>query len=139
MIELQMFPELEKTASCNMCGKCCESILIQVSPEDLQNPKNRYKDREFMAANFKPMTKETALSINPDLVDPRHPDEGFYYSCEKYDKESKLCTAHEERPHTCYSFPFYDSPINNQSLLMHKSCSYWLDVPVEAWPEGVNV
>lgn len=140
MIPLKMFPELEKTADCSMCGKCCEAILIPVSSEEMKPDSGiRFRDGDFMRENFVPMTQEEAFRINPNLADPLSIEKKYYYSCKQYDKTTKLCGAHENRPQVCSGFPWYGNSINNQSLLMHKECSYWLDVPVEAWPSGVEV
>ena len=137
MIPLQMFPELDKVAGCNMCGKCCEVINLPVSHEEFKV--GFYRDGEFILKYWKPISEEEALRINQHI---RHGVDGtpsFYYTCDKYDVSTKLCTAHTERPSVCSQFPWYGKPINNQALSMHLNCSYWLDVPVEAWPNGVEI
>lgn len=148
MIPLKMFPELEKQASCSMCGKCCEAIRLPMSHEKFSPDYTEvlYVDKEFMFDNFVPMSQEEALSINPQLLMGKvHPDgkyeesPGFYYSCKMYDKETKKCNAHDLRPKVCREFPWYGNSINNHSLGMHLSCSYWQDVPVEYWASGVNI
>lgn len=142
MIPLRMFPDLEKTAGCNMCGKCCEAIRLTVPHEHFAPSSGyRYRDADFIWENFIPMSKEEALAINPNLFEAGLDEEteSYYYSCKLYDKDTKLCKAHDKRPHTCRGFPWYGNPINNHSLQMHLTCSYWLDVPVEAWPSGVDI
>lgn len=141
VIPLKMFPELEKQASCSMCGKCCEAIRLPMPYESFEYP-SIYKGAPFMHENFVPMTSSEAFDINPNLI--RFTLEGelmesYYYSCKMYDKETKKCNAHDTRPEVCSGFPWYGHSINNQTLGMHLECSYWNDVPVEYWPTGVNI
>lgn len=144
MKPLEMFHDLEPQAKCNMCGKCCEVIALPIPPEHLDPASGmRYVDSKFMFENFVPVDAETARSINPHIIieseELLNGTEQYFYTCKQYDKENKLCMAHEQRPHVCSGFPWYNKPIHNIALRMHMSCSYWEDVPVEAWPDGVMI
>jgi len=141
MIELRMFPDLKPEASCNMCGYCCTAISIPISPADLKDMSKRLRDQEKMAEFFIPITEEEAIRRNP-AISAKHEastEERFFYECSQYNEDTKLCGAHENRPSVCSGFPWYGNTINNVALIMHKKCSYWADVPVEAWPEGVEI
>jgi hypothetical protein len=63
-------------------------------------------------------------------------------SCDAFDRETRLCTAHADRPPICYLFPYYGGDVlrwnargtTNPGGEAH--CSYWLDVPPVDRPQG---
>ena len=62
--------------------------------------------------------------------------------CDRFDPETRLCMAHDERPPICQDFPYYGE--NTAQKVIDSlgegdlRCSFWADVPKEQWPKGVR-
>lgn len=90
---------------CNKCGKCCEAIFLQHTKKEVKGYKNN-ADAAFILKNWERISKKEALEINPHLAEwetKRH----FFYRCAKFDKNTRLCSVHEDRPRVCSRYPFY--------------------------------
>ncbi len=105
---------------CVKCGACCENILLWFDPENIpdkfknsENPKT-IKDVEFISQHW-------------------HLIQGTQYvaNCDMYDSESKLCTAHDDRPPVCEGYPWYGerpSLDHRNSKYLPPQCSFTTDI-----------
>lgn len=131
---------METRGTCNMCGKCCEAIHIPHSMEKVKRIASigYSADAKFIAENWIPISREEAFTINPYLAAKAKEEhagqllnEGHYYTCTKLDKETKLCTVHEERPPICSGYPWYGKMPNIHEVLYDENCSYKVDIEDE--------
>lgn len=114
--------------SCNQCGMCCKAIILNVSMDDVKRMAETPKsDAMFISKNWKEITKEEALLINPHLqnwIDRPNIAPPYFYMCELLGSDNK-CTVHDGgQPGTCTGFPWYGhGPIEN-FLLYSKDCGF---------------
>ncbi len=79
---------------CKKCGCCCENIYIRhegkviKSEEEFENIKK--KDSYSFYRHIKVISKD---------------DFGLVFSCNKFDKEKRLCLEHKNRPSICRNYP----------------------------------
>lgn len=96
---------------CNMCGKCCEAIRLNMSPDEMSYGNS--KDLFFVRRHWHPIAEPDAFAINPVLRLQAEaaivPSPRYYYTCDMYDKATKRCMAHDERPDVCSRYPWYDN------------------------------
>ena len=68
------------------------------------------------------------------------------FECSSFDRETRLCTIYDDRPHVCRDYPWYgpspsdpryDGQIGPEDFLPLR-CSFWADVPRDQWPKGVD-
>jgi Fe-S-cluster containining protein len=114
--ECELCIERSESVSCNCrCGKCCESLLIEVSLRD---------------AEREPRIKELCGPIwdtDIQLFEGRKEVGGYLLNsrenggaCVFFDRQTRLCTIHETRPLVCRLFNcdieqerFRDDPTND--------------------------
>jgi Fe-S-cluster containining protein len=110
--------------TCNKCGDCCENIWIDIDfiekikttgldRKDLTPSKSNWIDFYFIKANW--------ISNGDDT-----------YSCNMFNKETRLCEAHDERPPVCVGYPWYGREPNpdNPPFEKYKNCAFWEDINV---------
>jgi len=113
---------------CARCGVCCEDIAIRVSPERFVE----MAEAEQAAPDHPFNDSATFIVAHWDPVKGPGSQGHYGYRCRRYDAEHHLCTAWDDRPQVCRGFPWYDGePGATDKQLVHKQCSYWLDVPPE--------
>ncbi|MMZ43654.1 Flagellin N-methylase [compost metagenome] len=128
---------------CGMCGRCCQAIHLPLSPKDIQemHEKGNNPDASFIHQNWTPISKEEAFDINPYfLVNEKRIKEEeldlnyedlYFYTCNRLDKESKLCTVHDLRPNVCSGYPWYGGRPHVTELFYSEDCGYRIDVEDE--------
>lgn len=121
-------------AECNKCGQCCNPVTSIWSTKALKTLPPGNEDVEFILANWTELTEEEALKRDP-LISPKEGE--HYFSCNRFDPTTNLCTAHDERPPVCRGFPFYGGRFDSVPARLIK-CSYWLDIDKEKWPEHIS-
>lgn len=122
---------------CKMCGKCCQAIVL---PFDFNHIKvvaereSKHKDGQktssfcFAVRNFKEISKEKALEINPYIENwPNEQEIQFFYKCKQYEPISKKCNVHSIRPEVCSGFPFYGREPFKQAMYS-KNCAFQKDI-----------
>lgn len=124
-------PFIEPGLGCARCGKCCEEIYLDVAVADMI--------RDFIG----PLTISAAPNIEfirEHWTERSRNQQGqALFSCDAYDAEHKLCTAHDDRPPVCRDFPWYGrAPGDTQGGVITKECSYWLDVHPALRPDGAR-
>lgn len=122
--------------TCAKCGDCCAVIMLKVTKADIE--KCSGPDRDFIMQHWTEISRKEANRLAPGLVKLCRGNPHVFYSCDKWDSESRLCTAHDERPPVCQGFPWYDREPNGFALLPYRRCSFWHEVPREQWPDGVQ-
>jgi Fe-S-cluster containining protein len=147
------------SASCALCGVCCEEIYIgkdhaTIMGYPLEEPPAGYAARDpeheevwkvwdtyltdgmrdalFFRVHWHPI-------MNGEVQRSRDVGHGprYAYTCDAYDRERRICTAHDTRPTTCRGYPWYGRPPVTDAI-EHPRCSYWHDVPREQWPTWVD-
>lgn len=133
---------------CAMCGNCCENIRIDTVHADKINEwwvfwanggrsMLRSKKRWFQDARF----------ISAHWAETRRDGGDTVHKCDRFDPETRTCTAHDDRPPVCQDFPWYDddkieddqirkATMAARARVVDRSCSFLLDIPVEDRPEG---
>jgi Fe-S-cluster containining protein len=117
---------------CKACGKCCEVILLPKNMQEIKRTargETKDSDCNFVARNFKEISRKKALKINSYLKNWKE-DNGIkhYYLCRYYDKLTKKCIVYTVRPRTCYGFPWYEYKKLQEQSLYSKDCAFHEDL-----------
>jgi len=108
--------------NCGRCGKCCEVIRLDVSKSDLSiNFKSQRYDADYIIKNWEEIPIEEFMKVNPwyftqfknrdgdlDIV-----KRGFFYKCNSFDTEKKICKDYINRPTVCKDYPIYPGSFDN--------------------------
>ncbi len=141
---------------CARCGDCCVRIQPNTGPETWEksaaagDPRDDANWPQWLSAGWVDRVKaakhyesacfvSTFWSANPDGT----------YKCDAFDADTRLCTAHEQRPPICRDFPWYGrDPLEDTAPplatypdgrpLLPLRCSFWADVPSDRWPAGTE-
>jgi len=125
------------------CGNCCDPIMMPKSRQDIEaalksgqiKSRRAKRDLMFMLRNWTWTGEYSHKWIAGQETFSHH------VQCAKFDRETRLCGAHEQRPFTCRGFPFYDhDPMDVVPGMTdtHSQCSYMLNVPRESRPPGAR-
>jgi Fe-S-cluster containining protein len=118
--------------ACAGCGDCCESIVLSISPWEIDAlaEETGGEDPIFIRAHWTPTGETRDAAGNP----------GYEYVCRRLDPETRRCTAHDDRPHVCRGYPWYDDPSPEGKVarapFLHRRCSHLIDVPAADRPAG---
>jgi Fe-S-cluster containining protein len=85
------------TGRCSACGDCCDPVWYPLGAADIRQSASTTgaADLIFAAAHWRPTgARQDGLHA---------------YQCDRFDAESRLCTAHDERPPICRAYPI---PLN---------------------------
>jgi len=89
--------EAEHSVACDCrCGKCCESVLIEVSLRDAEREPRIKECGPIIDDNFGEGPEEVIGYMLNDCDND--------YACRFFDRERRLCTIHETRPLICRVF-----------------------------------
>jgi Fe-S-cluster containining protein len=79
--------------ACSACGDCCDPVWYPLGPADIRQSASTTgsQDLGFAALHWHPTGE-------------RH-DELYGYQCDRFDPQTRLCTAHESRPPICRRYP----------------------------------
>jgi Fe-S-cluster containining protein len=109
---------MAETTQCSACGDCCDPVWYALGPADVR--------------------QSAGTSGNPDLVfaaahwtaTGARTDDGLHaYRCDRFDPESRLCTAHDDRPPICRGYPWYDNPPGRRLVVLPERCAFRADLP----------
>jgi Fe-S-cluster containining protein len=114
MIEFATIPMKQRTVeerTCNHCGKCCQDILLHVSPEEMEHIRKgehpRYNGNE---GNEK--VAQMVIYVKTEEVrflDKVITGQKYHYKCTNYIQRPDgkgECGIYETRPTMCRIFPF---------------------------------
>ncbi len=110
--------------SCKKCGMCCRAIVCNHSLAMLE-ARDDDKDKQFVLDNWVLISREEALSRNPELKDVVAGD--HFYECKLLDTKTNLCTQYASRPWACEGFPWYIDTKPNPKALYWSKCGYLED------------
>ena len=107
--------------SCSQCGCCCENIYVR------HNGKVILNEEEF--ENIK-ITDNYCFYKHITIIGKD--DFGLIFSCNKFDKEKRLCTDHKNRPSICKNYP--SEEIFSFGAQLQDKCGYSFE-PIEKFDE----
>lgn len=129
------------------CGKCCDPVTFNITAwyrmiyEHGDGERARYA--ESVAAGQMEQGNADYQLRNVDFINKHwtpQRDQDLWSNlvllqCDKFDHETRTCTAYEDRPPICSDYPFYgaDPGIKGTRWLL-EGCSFIEDVPV-VWVE----
>lgn len=141
---------------CEGCGMCCRAIFLPVTHEELvrdstsmRNPYTKLpeytgdhandSDPAFVLANFYPLNREEVLRRNPHIQTWRssieEAGEDFdqileknFYGCVNLDEETGRCKIHDNLPHVCSGYPWYEREPSEYHLFYAEDCYYKRDL-----------
>lgn len=81
-----------RSGSCAQCGRCCVKIHIRHGKDIVKKAEDfeKLKDEHLFYKNLAIMGEDEA---------------GLIFECTKFDKETKKCTDHKNRPIICRKYP----------------------------------
>lgn len=107
--------------SCVKCGCCCENIYVRHNGAVIQDEET-----------FEKIKKEDDYSFYKHIEIIGKDEFGLIFSCQKFDKEKRLCTAHKSRPSICSNYPSED--IFKMGACLKEGCGYRFE-PIEKFDE----
>lgn len=111
------------TASCARCGDCCDPVVLTIGmARALDAGHGDEASTEFARAHWR---------LRQEQPDPT----SRHYTCDRFDPDSRLCTAHEDRPPVCSGFPWYGR-VPMAGPLVNPRCSFQWDLPSHQRPAG---
>lgn len=118
---------------CARCGDCCDPVHLA---PDQRNIVDSW--RTYLAGNpgDAPRPGSDAAFILDHWHELEHRDTGSTYRCDRFDPDTRQCTAHDDRPRVCSQFPVYDGPVDPE--VCPPRCSYLLDVAPADRPDGAR-
>ena len=113
-----------RLGSCAQCGCCCENIYVRHHGTVIQNEEE-----------FKEIQKTDNYSFYKHISIIGKDDFGLIFSCDKFDKEHRLCTDHKNRPPICKNYP--SEEIFSFGAQLQEKCGYKFE-PIEKFDEVFN-
>jgi Fe-S-cluster containining protein len=83
----------DSVSGCTACGDCCDPVWYPLGPADIRQSAaiTGAEDLRFAAEHWSATGRR---------------DDGMHaYHCDRFDPDTRLCTAHEERPPICRAYP----------------------------------
>lgn len=118
---------------CGMCGDCCENIHLSVDRGTLVRniAEGKVAGAYLRDANFilKNMLPDGTVQRQGNRVKQT-------LQCAKFDKATRKCTAHNERPELCRRYPFYgkDPLEHGADSTMGGRCTFLADAGYKMLP-----
>ena len=106
---------------CAQCGGCCENIYVR------HNGKVILDEEEF-----KNIQKTDNYSFYKHITIIGKDDFGLIFSCDKFDKEHRLCTDHKNRPPICKNYP--SEEIFSFGAQLQEDCGFRFE-PIQSFQE----
>ena len=110
-----------RLGKCAKCGRCCENIYVRHNNNVIQNEDE-----------FENIKKTDDYSFYKHITVIGKDDFGLIFSCNKFDKEKKLCTDHKNRPPICKNYP--SEEIFSFGAQLQNNCGYQFE-PIEKFNE----
>lgn len=83
-----------RLGKCVKCGCCCENIYVRHKGKVIQTQEE-----------FEQIKKTDNYSFYKHITPINKDDFGLIFSCDKFDKEKRLCKDHKHRPSICKNYP----------------------------------
>lgn len=159
------------TVGCAGCGNCCAPVYLSYpisgvlawlrapDPADDETWRSYWlgrggwtdEMREMAIARWQPgsPTRQNAEFMAEHWTEEWTDADGSrVVTCSAYDPDTRLCTAHENRPPICSDYPWYGEPPKRKRALekvadlgpggARLGCSYIGDLPPEERPDRVR-
>ena len=110
-----------RLGSCAQCGCCCENIYVRHHGAVIQNEEE-----------FKEIRKTDNYSFYKHISIIGKDDFGLIFSCDKFDKEKRLCTDHKNRPSICRNYP--SEEIFSFGAQLQEDCGFRFE-PIQSFQE----
>jgi Fe-S-cluster containining protein len=102
------------SARCVGCGDCCDPVTIDVDTLDsVLRPEAAGPDADFIKEHWRKVGQYESV---------------YEVQCDMFDRESRTCTAYENRPPVCSGYPWYGREPDGD-LVLNANCSYFWDLP----------
>jgi len=79
---------------CNRCGRCCENIYVR-----------HIKDVIKTEEEFEKIKSVDNYSFYKHITITGKDEFGLKFTCNRFDKEKRICKAHNKRPSICRNYP----------------------------------
>jgi Fe-S-cluster containining protein len=116
---------------CSMCGDCCENIRLNIDRGTLLQ---RVSDGKAAGTYL----KDAVFILNNMIPDGTVARQGNTVKqtlqCKKFDKETRKCTAHNDRPEMCRRYPWYGKEPVKGDTTMGGRCSFLVDAGYKMLP-----
>ena len=110
-----------RNGKCTMCGCCCENIYV------------RHNGKVILDENeFREIQKSDSYSFYHHITIIGKDDFGLIFSCDKFDKEKRLCKDHKNRPSICINYP--SEEIFSFGAQLQEKCGFSFE-PIEKFSE----
>jgi Fe-S-cluster containining protein len=132
---------------CSRCGDCCTAIKVDLpaliektAPYAAADPRDEALWQAWVLDGADPAERESYVHAYLDasfVAEHWHEKGDGRAFCDVFDAETRLCTAHDDRPPVCSGFPYYGKDPTAERLAGSSAslrCSYWADVPAEQRP-----
>ena len=110
-----------RIGKCAMCGCCCENIYVRHKNNVI---KTKEEFEEIKKVDDYVFYKHITIVGNDDFV--------LIFSCDKFDKEKRICTDHKNRPPICKNYP--SEEIFSFGATLQDNCGYKFE-PIESFGE----
>ena len=110
-----------RLGKCAMCGCCCENIYVR------HNGKVILSKEEFQE-----IQKTDSYSFYKHITIIGKDEFGLIFSCDKFDKEKRICTDHKNRPSICKNYP--SEEIFSFGAQLQDGCGFSFE-PIEKFDE----
>lgn len=104
-------PMWKLNGTCNGCGACCTTPMIQIYP-----PLFYFKSIRWMIITWHRIVNGF------EYIDQNRREKYFIFKCTHYDPETKLCDSYDSRPGMCRDYPTNLLYFSNPEFL--DDCSY---------------
>ena len=110
-----------RLGKCALCGCCCENIYV------------RHNGKVILDENeFKKIQETDSYSFYKHITIIGKDDFGLIFSCDKFDKEKRLCKDHKNRPSICKNYP--SEEIFSFGAQLQDKCGFSFE-PIEKFSE----
>lgn len=113
-----------KTGKCVRCGCCCENIYVRHEGKVIKE-----------IAEFEQIKLKDPYSFYKHISVVGVDEFGLLFSCNKFDKEKRLCKDHKKRPSICRNYP--SEEIFSFGAQLQQKCGFCF-TPIESFEEIFN-
>ncbi|MGH9094153.1 MAG: YkgJ family cysteine cluster protein [Acidimicrobiales bacterium] len=137
---------------CNGCGQCCDPVSFPFSQADVVKMGPGQIDartRRWVLHELTPVPRRQAAAEMPWLtgatmtlpvIDGQY-QAGYssYYRCVHFDRDTRRCGAHADRPPVCRGYPYYGAGRLQPGIKLPYGCSFRADIGQPVDTEWVPV
>lgn len=110
-----------RLGKCLKCGGCCENIYIRHEGKVISS-----------SSEFEEIKKTDKYSFYQHISVTGEDKFGLIFSCNKFDKEKRICKDHKNRPSICRNYP--SEEIFSFGAQLQDKCGFYFQ-PIESFDE----